>query len=64
MAASLGGHSDVVKALLEKGADVNVRSNDGKTALTYAEQSGNTEIIRLLKEAAAKQKGEAGNNGQ
>ena len=44
-----------VKALLAKGADVNAKTNDGKTALMYAADKGYTEIVRLLKQAGAKE---------
>jgi len=49
--------SEVVKALIDAGADLNARNNDGKTALTIAEgYSGNgwqREIVLLLKKAGA-----------
>jgi ankyrin repeat protein len=34
--------------LLEKGADVNVKDNNNKTALDYAKSGGNEEIVNLL----------------
>jgi hypothetical protein len=34
--------------LLEKGADVNEKSNDGDTALMVASTEGHTEIMKLL----------------
>lgn len=40
--------SDVVKALLERGADLNLGDNDGDTALHGAAQAGNVEALRLL----------------
>lgn len=39
---------DVVKALIEAGANVNWRDTKGWTAQTYAVNGGNLEIIRLL----------------
>jgi hypothetical protein len=42
-----------VEGLFEQVTDI--KDNAGKKALTYAEQAGNAEIIRLLKEAAVKQ---------
>ncbi len=35
--ASFKGHTETVKALLEKGADVNVKNGRGKTAFHVAE---------------------------
>ncbi|MFN7114595.1 MAG: ankyrin repeat domain-containing protein [Alphaproteobacteria bacterium] len=35
-AAALLGHSQIAELLLEKGADPNIRNNDGHTALDYA----------------------------
>ncbi len=39
---------DIVPYLLGKGARKDVPDNDGKTALDYARQSGNSELVRLL----------------
>jgi hypothetical protein len=46
---------DVVKALLAAGADVNLRSRNGYTALTWAQVRNNNEIGRLLRRAGGKQ---------
>lgn len=50
-----------VKALIDAGIDVNIKDEDGKTALMLLEKSeqrteknGRTEVIKLLKEAGAK----------
>ena len=40
---------EVVKALLAAGADVNLRSRTGYTALTWAQVRNNTQVIRLLR---------------
>ncbi len=45
---------DVVKALLAAGADVNLRSRAGYTALTWAQFRNNTEVIRLLRRAGGR----------
>lgn len=45
---------EVVKALLAAGADVNLRSRNGYTALTWAQVRNNTELIRLLRHAGGK----------
>ncbi|MCA9130340.1 MAG: ankyrin repeat domain-containing protein [Planctomycetales bacterium] len=44
---------DTVKVLLEHGADVSLKSPDGKTALDYAKQRGNTPIVERLLSAGA-----------
>jgi ankyrin repeat protein len=46
--AARDGHIDTVKALLDKGADVNAKADKGFTALQAAAASGHTEIVRLL----------------
>ena len=56
------GHVEIVKLLLEnkayiniqkkignfRGADPNIKDDDGRTALIYAAGRGNTEIVQLL----------------
>jgi len=39
------------KLLIENGADVNAKNNDGKTALTIAAEEGNKEVIKVIEEA-------------
>jgi hypothetical protein len=46
---------DVVKALLAAGADANLRSRNGYTALTWALARNHGEVIRLLRRAGARQ---------
>jgi len=53
MWASMYGHIEVVKLLLEAGADVNAKTIDGDTALKWASDYGHTEIVKLLLEAGA-----------
>lgn len=48
------GDLQAVKDAIEKGADVNAKSDDGGTALQYAKEEGHTEIVDLLKEAMKK----------
>jgi len=45
---------DVVKTLLAAGADVNLRSRNGYTALTWALARNNAEVSRLLRRAGGK----------
>ncbi len=54
LVAVSNGNSARVKELLEKGADVNAKDQNGTTALTIATGYGYTEIIELLKKAGAK----------
>ena len=46
---------DVAKLLIENGADVNAKDNDGVTALMQASENGHTEIVSLLKSAGAEE---------
>ena len=48
MIASKEGKTEIVKILLEKGAQVNMQDTYGLTALTFASQMGRTEIVKLL----------------
>ena len=52
--ASNNGHLEVVQALLAKGADVNAKANDSKTALDAATAGGHAEVRALLVQAGAK----------
>eukprot|EP00731_Ephydatia_muelleri_P034976 Em0089g7a len=44
-----GGHLDVVKTLLEAGANINQAMKDGKTSLDLAVERGHNETVQLLK---------------
>lgn len=48
MFASARGHAETAMALLEAGADVNLRDSFGRTALVHACESGDRETIELL----------------
>lgn len=51
--ASRNDYVEFVKLFLKHDADVNAVDDEGKTALQYATEEGNTEIIALLKEHGA-----------
>jgi len=52
--ASDWGKLEVVRQLLEHGADVEVKDNDGETALQCATDEGYDEIMKLLREHGTK----------
>lgn len=56
MAAAWGGHLELVKALLEKGADAKIYSQSGKTAWHYAQrwQEERPQIAQLIENAGGK----------
>jgi len=49
----LYGYTDIVKALIEAGADINVRNNYGNTALMLSSWYGSIDIVKTLIEAGA-----------
>jgi len=53
MIASDNGHLDIVKLLVERGADVNARDFCGDTALAYAARKDHNKIVKYLIEAGA-----------
>ena len=50
--ASAEGYTEIVRMLLQRGADVNYIIR-GNTALVVATKRGHTEIVRMLKQAGA-----------
>ena len=50
----LYGETDVVKFLVEKGADVNTKADNGKTPLSIASEASSEDIIEILKSHGAK----------
>jgi len=58
--ASKWNNFELVKLLLEHGANINAKAKDGNTALTTAQTNGNTLIYNYLIEQGA---GRIGNNG-
>ena len=51
---SNNGHVDIVKALLEKNAKVDLQDNNGCTALIWASCNGHIDIVKALLEKNAK----------
>lgn len=53
---SKGGpsHQAIIKALIERGADLNLPDNDGVTALAHARQRGQKAVVQLLQAAGAR----------
>jgi len=47
------GHEEVIKLLLECGANVNAQGKNGKTALHSAVEKGHEEVVKLLLECGA-----------
>jgi Ankyrin repeats (3 copies) len=45
---------DVIKALLSAGADANLRSRNGYTALTWSQARNNSKVSRLLRQAGGR----------
>ena len=53
MMAMGAGHLEVVRLLLDSGANVHAKDENGMTALYWAEQYGHTEVSELLRRAGA-----------
>ena len=53
--AARNGHDDVVRTLLQSGADAKMRNDDGKTALMLAAQGGHEETAQVLRQAGARE---------
>ena len=51
--ASLNGHTETVKLLLDAGAAVDTQDVYGTTPLVFASEEGHTEIVKLLLDAGA-----------
>jgi ankyrin repeat protein len=47
--AAADGHWDIVRLLVEHGADTRQGDGYGKTALDYAKENGRPELVRLLR---------------
>ncbi|KAM6446810.1 M-phase phosphoprotein 8 isoform 2-T2 [Liasis olivaceus] len=53
MLAAAGGHDDILRLLIRKGAKVNCRQKNGTTALIHAAEKNNLTTVALLLEAGA-----------
>lgn len=53
IAAARKGDIEKVRAMLDRGVDVNSKSRYGATALSFASEHGNLELVRLLVERGA-----------
>jgi ankyrin repeat protein len=53
--ASFYARTDIVKLLIEKGADINAKGNSGGTALGTAKKLGLSDIAKILQDAGAKE---------
>jgi ankyrin repeat protein len=53
MWAAYAGHADIVGVLISTGADVNLTSEAGQSALIRAAGQGHLEIVQMLLEAGA-----------
>jgi ankyrin repeat protein len=51
--AAASGKTDVVKLLLDKGANINAKDAGGHTTLWWAIHNGDTEVARLLQARGA-----------
>ena len=51
--AAYFGHVEIVKLLLERGANPNAKNNIGRTPLHYAAQEGCVDVVRVLLERGA-----------
>lgn len=47
------GYTEIVKLFLANGADINVKNNDGNTALMHAAMNGHPEMVLVLLDAGA-----------
>ncbi len=49
MLASATGRTAIVRLLIEAGADINAKNNDGKTALKWATERNHAVVRKILK---------------
>jgi len=51
--SAMGRHKEVIKILIDAGADVNIKNRDGQTALIIVVGAGDVEITEILVKAGA-----------
>jgi ankyrin repeat protein len=49
-----GGHVDTARLLIERGADVNAKTNEGHSVLTFATMQKHDDLAEILRKAGAK----------
>ncbi len=55
MGAALEGNMEIVRVLIDKGADVRAKAENGDTALQWGLRIGSKEIVELLRAHGAKE---------
>ena len=63
MTAAIRGYYNMIKLLIERGADVNAKSKDGNTALITATSYGRIENVKLLIDKGADINAKSKNGG-
>jgi ankyrin repeat protein len=58
------GHGEMVRALLEKGAAIEPRDKNGRTALYRAHPNGHRAAVRTLKKQGASEYRDGGREGK
>jgi ankyrin repeat protein len=53
--AAQQGHAEIVRLLLDSGADVSARDDSHMTALQWAREKGHGDVVSMLKGAGAKE---------
>ena len=51
--AAMDGHSDIVRYLGDRGANLNIKAENGLTPLAFANQGGHSKVIDYLKSKGA-----------
>jgi len=59
LTAAANGHLGIVSILLASGADLHAKTNEGKTALSFALERGHAEVTELLRQPRGLRKREA-----